>query len=78
MFVRDFAIQRLAQLEKQVSRNQYGVRLPAEKEAEKYEEQLRNVQKTMQVVIIHISVIHLHLHLHLLDCHRNAGHGECL
>jgi len=38
MFVRDFAIQRLAQLEKQVSRNQYGVRLPAEKEAEKYEE----------------------------------------
>ena len=28
-----------------------------EAEAEKYEEQLRNVQKKMQVVIIHISVI---------------------
>ena len=28
-----------------------------EAEAEKYEEQLRNVQKKMQVVIIHISVV---------------------
>ena len=49
MFVRDFAIQRLAQLEKQVSRNQYGVRLPAEKEAEKYEEAVTAIDLCKEV-----------------------------
>ena len=47
--MRDFAIQRLAQLEKQVSRNQYGVRLSAEKEAEKYEEAVTAIDLCKEV-----------------------------
>ena len=49
MFVRDYAIQRLAQLEKQVNRNQYGVRLSAEKEAEKYEEAVTAIDLCKEV-----------------------------
>ena len=49
MFVRDFAFQRLAQLEKQVSRQQYGARLAAEKEAEKYEEAVDAIELCKEV-----------------------------
>jgi male-specific lethal 3 len=49
IFVKNFAIQRLAQLERQISRNQYGVRLTAEKEAEKYEEAVADIDLCKEV-----------------------------